>query len=91
MVALAAGAAYLVISGSEVPAQRSYMMTATVLVAVLLDRPALTMRAVALAALIVLAAGAGEPDAAGVPDVLRGDDRAGRGLRGAARAGLVAA
>jgi competence protein ComEC len=53
-VALAAGAAYLVISGSEVPAQRSYVMTATVLVAVLLDRPALTMRSVALAALIVL-------------------------------------
>ena len=46
---------YLVISGSEVPAQRSYVMTATVLVAVLLDRPALTMRSVALAALIVLA------------------------------------
>ena len=54
-VALVAGAAYLVISGLEVPAQRSYVMTATVLVAVLLDRPALTMRAVALAALIVLA------------------------------------
>ena len=30
-------------------------MTATVLVAVLLDRPALTMRSVALAALVVLA------------------------------------
>jgi competence protein ComEC len=55
IVALLAGAAYLVISGSEVPAQRSYVMTATVLLAVLLDRPALTMRAVALAGLIVLA------------------------------------
>ena len=54
VVALAAGAAYLIISGSEVPAQRSYIMTATVLAAVLLDRPALTLRAVALAALIVL-------------------------------------
>ncbi|HET9068158.1 MAG TPA: ComEC/Rec2 family competence protein [Amaricoccus sp.] len=54
VVALAAGAAYLVISGSEVPAQRSYVMTATVLIAVLLDRPALTLRAVALAGLIVL-------------------------------------
>ena len=52
--ALLAGAVYLVISGSEVPAQRSYVMTATVLVAVLLDRPALTMRSIALAALIVL-------------------------------------
>ena len=38
-------------------------MTATVLVAVLLDRPALTMRSVALAALIVLAIAPGEPDA----------------------------
>jgi competence protein ComEC len=54
VAALAAGAAYLVISGSEVPAQRSYIMTATVLAAVLLDRPALTLRAVALAALIIL-------------------------------------
>ncbi len=56
VAALAAGAAYLVISGNEVPAQRSYIMTATVLVAVLLDRPALTMRAIALAAFIVLVA-----------------------------------
>ena len=42
------------ISGCDVATQRSYVMTATVLVAVLLDRPALTMRSVALAALIVL-------------------------------------
>jgi competence protein ComEC len=55
VVALAAAGVYLVISGAEVPAQRSYVMTATVLVAVLLDRPAITMRAVALAALVVLA------------------------------------
>lgn len=55
VVALGAGLAYLVISGLDVPAQRSYVMTATVLVAVLIDRPALTMRAVALAGLVVLA------------------------------------
>ena len=55
VVALVAAGAYLVISGCDVAAQRSYVMTATVLVAVLLDRPALTMRAVALAALLVLA------------------------------------
>jgi len=54
-VALGAGLAYLVVSGLDVPAQRSYVMTATVLAAVLLDRPALTMRAVALAGLVVLA------------------------------------
>lgn len=53
-VALLAGLVYLVVSGLDVPAQRSYVMTATVLVAVLIDRPALTMRAVALAALVVL-------------------------------------
>lgn len=53
-VALVAGLVYLVISGLDVPAQRSYVMTATVLVAVLMDRPALTMRAVALAGLVVL-------------------------------------
>ena len=91
VAALVAGAAYLVISGSEVPAQRSYIMTATVLVAVLLDRPALTMRAVALAALIVLVLAPESLMQAGVPDVLRGDDRARRRLRGAARPGLVAA
>jgi competence protein ComEC len=53
--ALLVGGLYLFVSGAHVPTQRAYVMTATVLVAVLLDRPALTMRAVALAALIVLA------------------------------------
>jgi competence protein ComEC len=55
VVALVAAGSYLVISGCDVAAQRAYVMTAVVLVAVLLDRPALTMRAVALAALVVLA------------------------------------
>ncbi len=53
--ALIGGAAYLVISGSDVATQRSYIMTAVVLVAVLLDRPAITLRSIALAALVVLA------------------------------------
>lgn len=53
--ALAGGAAYLAVSGFGVPTQRAYVMTAVVLVAVLLDRPALTMRSVALAAFVVLA------------------------------------
>lgn len=52
--ALVAGLAYLLVSGCDVATQRSYVMTATVLVAVLLDRPALTMRSIALAALVVL-------------------------------------
>ena len=54
-IALAAGFAYLWVSGFEVAAQRAYVMTACVLVAVLIDRPALTLRSVALAAMIVLA------------------------------------
>jgi competence protein ComEC len=54
-VALAGGAVYLFVSGAEVPTQRAFVMTAVMLIAVLLDRPAITMRSVALAALIVLA------------------------------------
>lgn len=54
-VALAASFFYLALSGFEVPAQRAWVMTACVLGAVLLDRPALTLRSVALAAMVVLA------------------------------------
>ncbi len=56
VAALAAGLAYLFISGSSVATQRSFIMVAVVLVAVMLDRPAFTLRAVALAAMIVLIA-----------------------------------
>ncbi|MEL6168168.1 MAG: ComEC/Rec2 family competence protein [Pseudomonadota bacterium] len=52
--ALIAGAVYLALSGGNVATERAYIMAAVVLVAVLLDRRALTLRAVALAALIVL-------------------------------------
>ena len=55
VVALVAGAAYLVLSGSNVATERAFIMTAVVLVAVMIDRPAFTLRAVALAAMIVLA------------------------------------
>ena len=54
-VALAAGLGYLAISGASVATQRAFIMAAVVLLAVMLDRPALTLRAVAIAALIVLA------------------------------------
>lgn len=54
VVALIGAGAYLVISGLDVAAQRSYIMTAVVLCAILLDRPALTLRSVALAAMVVL-------------------------------------
>ncbi len=52
--ALGVGAAYLVLSGANVATQRAFIMVALVLVAVLLDRSALTLRTVAIAALIVL-------------------------------------
>lgn len=46
---------YLFISGAEVAAQRSYIMLAVMLAAVLFDRAALTLRNLAIAALIVTA------------------------------------
>jgi competence protein ComEC len=52
--ALVAGALYLALSGADVPAERAFIQVAVVLVAVLLDRRALTLRAVALAAMMVL-------------------------------------
>lgn len=51
--ALATLAFYLVISGSSVPAIRSFIMAAVAFIAVLIDRPALTMRGLALAAILV--------------------------------------
>ena len=52
--ALVAAFLYLLLSGAEVATQRSFMMTAIVLVAVMLDRSALTLRNLALAALGVM-------------------------------------
>lgn len=46
--------AYLLISGATVPTQRAFVMIGLVLVAVMLDRTALSMRLVALAATLVL-------------------------------------
>jgi competence protein ComEC len=46
----------LFISGASVPAIRAYVMAAIVFGAVLIDRPAITMRGLALAALIIVAA-----------------------------------
>ena len=53
--AIAAATFYLVLSGNEVPTQRSYLMTLLVLAGIMLGRPALTLRTLAIAALIVLA------------------------------------
>ncbi|HLJ00192.1 MAG TPA: ComEC/Rec2 family competence protein [Bradyrhizobium sp.] len=53
-VALAAATFYLLLSGAEVATQRSFYMTAVVLIAVMVDRRAITFRTLALAAMIVL-------------------------------------
>ena len=56
----AAGAAlivaflYLLISGGTVPTQRAFLMTAIVLFAVTLGRQAISLRLVALAAIVVM-------------------------------------
>lgn len=55
LAALAGSAFYLVLSGNDVPAQRSFLMVGLVLLGVLVGRPALSLRSVAVAAFIVLA------------------------------------
>jgi competence protein ComEC len=52
--ALSAATFYLLLSGAEVATQRSFFMTAVVLIAVLVDRRAVTFRTLAVAAMIVL-------------------------------------
>jgi len=53
-LAICVGLAYLLLSGANVATQRAFIMTFVVLLAVILDRSAFTLRAVALAALLVL-------------------------------------
>ena len=55
MAALVAAFLYLMISGSQVSAIRAFLMTAIMLVAVLFDRPAISLRNLALAAIVILA------------------------------------
>ncbi len=52
--ALAAGSGYLLLSGGNVATERAFVMVAVMFGAVLLNRRAITLRAVAVAALIVL-------------------------------------
>ncbi|MFY9685617.1 MAG: ComEC/Rec2 family competence protein [Pseudolabrys sp.] len=52
--ALVAATFYLLLSGAEVATQRSYIMITIVLVGVMLDRPTLTFRTLAVAAIVVL-------------------------------------
>lgn len=52
--ALITGAAYLALSGGSVATMRAFVMVSVMLIAVMLDRRAITLRAVAVAALIIL-------------------------------------
>ncbi len=52
--ALITGAGYLALSGGAVATERAYVMVAVMFVAILLNRRAITLRAVAIAAVIVL-------------------------------------
>ena len=52
--AMVVAAFYLLLSGAEVATQRAFIMTAIVLIGVMFDRPALTLRTIAVAALAVL-------------------------------------
>ena len=54
LAALIVTALYLLLSGSAVATQRSFIMIAIVLIGVLVDRPALTFRTLTVAALAVL-------------------------------------
>lgn len=54
-VALPVAAFYLALAGRDMATERAFVMVAVALVAILLDRQALTLRSVAIAALIVLA------------------------------------
>jgi competence protein ComEC len=54
VAALLAALFYLLLSGAEVATQRSFIMTAVVLIAIMVDRRAITFRTLAIAALIVL-------------------------------------
>lgn len=55
VAAMAGSFAYLLLAGATVPTQRAFVMTGLVLLAVLLDRQAISMRLVAWAAIIILA------------------------------------
>jgi competence protein ComEC len=53
-IALAGAGFYLVISGAATPATRAFVMLAAMLLAIMVDRPALSMRSLAIAAVIIL-------------------------------------
>ncbi len=55
VAALVVAAFYLALSGANIATQRAFIMLAIMLTAVLLDRPALTLRNVSIAAIVVIA------------------------------------
>jgi competence protein ComEC len=55
MLALLGGGFYLAISGGSIATQRAFLMMGIVFTVILLDRPALTLRNVTLAAYVILA------------------------------------
>lgn len=55
LAALAVGAFYLALAGGDVATERAYIQVAVMFAAVLVDRRAVTLRSVAIAALIVMA------------------------------------
>ncbi|RPE71191.1 competence protein ComEC [Pacificibacter maritimus] len=54
VAALIGGACYLALSGWNVATERAYIMVSMMFIAVLLDRQAITLRAVAMAAMLIL-------------------------------------
>lgn len=64
VVGLLAVGGYLIVSGAPAPAQRAAIVTATAFVAILFDRRAITLHALALSALVIIAM---QPEAVTAP------------------------
>jgi competence protein ComEC len=54
VIALIAATGYLILSGAAIPTQRAWVMAAVVLIGVILDRRAFSMRSLSIAALVVI-------------------------------------
>lgn len=54
LIALAGAVFYMLLAGATIPTQRAVLMTGVVLVAIMLDRSAISLRLVALAAFLIL-------------------------------------
>ena len=90
VLALMAALFYTALAGAPVPAQRACAMAAFALLAILLDRTALSLRLVAWSAVIVLRHRARVADRRLLPDVVRRRRRADRRLGDRRRPGAAA-